>query len=232
VLNNWLVTQCYGVTINQTSPSNSSFSGNRTLTNWRIENSILTNSGSISSNITLNQSPVGISSLLFLNCTLASSIGIGLSNQSVVFQNCILELMNSSITGSANTIFINNITNTTRLNNPIFTNPGSTGNIFDVNIGGAGNVVFVGYPNNTSGSTILNSPDARFKLTTSGVNPARNAGFIPGTTTATDCGAYGGTNPYRESGIPAIPAFYRLNSPSPTATGTTYPVTFSIRSNN
>lgn len=230
VLNNWLVSQCFGVTITQSAPSNSSFSGNRTLTNWRIENCIFTSN--FGNSITLNQSPVGISSLLFLNCTFNSSTA-GLSNQSVVFQNCILETPTiANYNGLANTIFINNITNTARLNNPIFTNPGSTGNIFDVNISGTGNVVFVGYPNNTSGSTILNSPDARFKLTTSGVNPARNAGFIPGTTTATDCGAYGGTNPYRESGIPAIPAFYRLNSPSPTATGTTYPVTFSIRSNN
>lgn len=230
VLNNWLITQCYSVSIIQAGPSNASFSGNRSLTNWRIENCILLQTTNVGDQISLFQSPVGISSLLFLNCTFIGTQSF-LSNQSVVFQNCILDF-GSNIQGTANTIFINNITNTIRLNNPIFTNPGSTGNIFDVNIAGTGNVVFVGFPNNTSGSTILNSPDARFKLTTSGVNPARNAGFIPGTTTPTDCGAYGGTNPYRESGIPAIPAFYRLNSPSPTATGNSYPVTFSIRSNN
>jgi hypothetical protein len=229
VLNNWLITQCYGVSINQTAPTNTSFSGNRSLTNWRIENCIIPSSIGY---INLFQSPVGISSLLFLNCNF-NNIQTALSNQSVVFQNCILEYpSNTYYSGTANTIFVNNITNSSKINNPIFTNPGSVNNVFDVNIGGTGNVVFLGYPNNTSGTTILNSPDARFKLSTAGVNPAKNAGIIPGTTTPTDCGAYGGTNPYRESGIPAVPAFYRLNSPSPTATGTSYPVTFSVRSNN
>ncbi|HQS54546.1 MAG TPA: hypothetical protein PLK14_05535 [Sediminibacterium sp.] len=228
VLNNWLITQCYGVSINQTPPTNTSFSGNRSLTNWRFENCIFPDN---SGHINLFQSPVGISSLLFLNCNF-NDISIFIANQSVVFQNNIIELKYANLNGTANTIFINNITNKPKLNNPIFTNPGSANNVFDVNIGGTGNVVFLGYPNNTSGTTVLNSPDARFKLSTAGVNPAKNAGIIPGTTTATDCGAYGGTNPYRESGIPAVPAFYRFNSPSPTATGTSYPVTFSVRSNN
>jgi hypothetical protein len=231
VLNNWLITQCYGVSINQSAPTNTSFSGNRSLTNWRVENCIFPSSTGY---ISLFQSPVGISSLLFLNCNF-NNVQTLLANQSVVFQNCILEFPTTTtqyIIGTANTIYVNNITNTSKLNNPIFTNPGSANNVFDVNIGGTGNVVFLGYPNNTSGTTILNSPDARFKLSTAGVNPAKNAGIIPGTTTATDCGAYGGTNPYRESGIPAVPAFYRFNSPSPTATGTNYPVTFSVRSNN
>jgi hypothetical protein len=230
VLNNWLIAQCYGVSINQTAPTNTSFSGNRSLTNWRVENCIFPqNIGYLN----LFQSPVGISSLLFLNCNIFTSNGnFALANQSAVFQNCILDNQSNNYTGTSNTIFINNITNTAKLNNPIFTNPGSANNVFDVNIGGTGNVVFLGYPNNTSGTTVLNSPDARFKLSTAGVNPAKNAGIIPGTTTPTDCGAYGGTNPYRESGIPAVPAFYRFNSPSPTATGTSYPVTFSVRSNN
>ena len=92
------------------------------------------------------------------------------------------------------------------------------------------NAYFLGYPTNTSGSTTLNSPDARYRL--SATSPAKNAGIVPGTATATDCGAYGGTNPYKASGIPAIPAFYKLTSPSSTATGGTYPLTFSVKSNN
>lgn len=232
-LNNWFVSQCLGFSIQQSVLTNSSFSGNRTLTNWRIENCI-GGSNSFAGYINLTTSPLGISSLQILNCTLLGSSGsnLALANQSVVIQNCIIEESVANNSGLANTVFINNITGTAQLNNPMFTNPGSSGNLFAINIGGSGNVVLAGYPTNQSGSTILYAPDARFKLTTSGSNPAKNAGLIPGTTTATDCGAYGGTNPYKDSGIPAVPAFYRFNSASGVASGTTYPVTFSVRSNN
>ena len=74
------------------------------------------------------------------------------------------------------------------------------------------------------------SSDARWQLATNSV--AKNAGVIPGTSTATDCGMYGGTNPYKASGIPAVPAFYKLNAPSSTATTSPYTITFSARSNN
>ena len=74
------------------------------------------------------------------------------------------------------------------------------------------------------------SSDAKWQLATNSV--AKNAGIIPGTSTATDCGMYGGTNPYKASGIPAVPAFYKLSAPSSTATTSPYTITFSARSNN
>ena len=225
VCNNWLISQCYGVITSQTGYG-ASFTGNRTITNFRIENCL-----GNSMNISLNTSPVGISSGHILNCTsMGSYLYLSLANQSVVVQNCITESLGNInyAFGVANTIFINNITNSAAANNPVFTNPGSTGNVFGVNF--ANNAFFLGYPNNTSGSTTLNSPDARFQL--SATSPAKNAGIIPGTATPTDCGAFGGTNPYKVSGIPAVPAFYRLNAASSTATTGPYTITFSVKSNN
>jgi len=233
VCNNWVISQCYGVSTNQ-SAYGSSFTGNRTITNFRVENCVGEQSyGSI--NIRIGTSPVGISSGQILNCTAMGSqsgILLSLNNQAFVVQNCISENLTtgypSNISGVANTVFINNITGSASANNPVFTNPGSTGNIFSRDF--SNNAFFVGYPNNTSGSTTLNSPDARFQL--SATSPAKLAGIIPGTTTATDCGAYGGQNPYKPSGIPAVPAFYRLNAPSSSATTSPYTITFSVRSNN
>ncbi|MFY7963599.1 MAG: hypothetical protein ACOVO1_01775 [Chitinophagaceae bacterium] len=230
VCNNWIISQCMGVSVYQ-SGYGASFTGNRTITNFRIENCIgYYENGSISVN--LNTSPVGISSGQILNCTAGSgSFTLNANNQAVVVQNCIIETLaptSGYLTNVTNTIFINNTTTSSASNNPVATNPGSTGNVFGVSF--ANNSYFLGYPNNTSGSTTLNSPDARFKL--SSTSPAKNAGIIPGTATATDCGAYGGTNPYKASGIPPIPSFYKLNAPSSTATGNSYTLTFSVKSNN
>ena len=226
VCNNWIMSQCISVYVTQ-SGYGASFTGNRTITNFRIENCV----GSVGVN--LNTSPVGISSGQILNCTaVANNFSLNANNQAIVVQNCIFEYLTSGsptyITNVANSIFINNITSSSAFNNPVATNPGSTGNVFGVSF--ANNAYFLGYPNNTSGSTTLNSPDALYRL--SATSPARNAGIIPGTATATDCGAYGGTNPYKASGIPPIPSFYKLNAPSSTATGSSYQLTFSVKSNN
>ena len=220
VCNNWLISQCTVINTNQTAYG-ASFIGNRTITNFRVEN-CLEGIG-----IRLNSSPVGISSGHILNCTgLQGNFALHPNNQSIVVQNCIVE--SSSMSGVANTIFINNITSSASSNNPVFTNPGSSGNVFGVSF--ANNAFFLGYPNNASGSTTLNSPDTRYQL--SATSPAKNAGIIPGTATPTDCGAFGGTNPYKASGIPAVPAFYRLNAASSSATTGPYTLTFSVRSNN
>ena len=57
-----------------------------------------------------------------------------------------------------------------------------------------------------------------------GTNPARGAG-----TGGTDVGAFGGTNPYKLSGIPAIPSIYEYNQ---TLNGAQLQVTLSTRANN
>ena len=80
--------------------------------------------------------------------------------------------------------------------------------------------VFVGY--STQGTT---TNDGRWKLASSSPAHAAGAG-------GTDCGIFGGTNPYKLSGIPRIPSFYKVTSTSTSATTNPYTITFSVRSNN
>lgn len=236
VCNNWIISQCHGVSVTQ-SGYGISFSANRTITNLRIENSL---GVSVNFSATGPQSPIGVNSGQILNCVWGSSatgvhhLGgyLALNNSTFVIQNCIdvygVLGNGNSMSGVANSVFINNITTHTSTNNPVFTNPGSTGNVFGVNP--AGNSIFVGYPNNISGSTTLYSPDGAWQLSATSI--AKAAGIIPGTTTPTDCGIFGGLNPYKASGMPAIPSFYKLNSSSSTATTSPYTIQFSIRANN
>lgn len=80
--------------------------------------------------------------------------------------------------------------------------------------------VFAGYP--TQGSY---SNDGLWQLSPG--SPATGAG-----SGGVDCGMFGGSNPYRLSGMPAIPAFYKLTAASTNATSNPYNITFSVRSSN
>jgi len=239
VCNNWVISQCINANVSQGGYT-SSFSGNRTITNLRIENCL--GVGVIYSAGGTGQSPVGINSGQILNCiffytyyvptTGTDYLGnntLTLNNSVFVVQNCIdITGVLNNPSGCANSIFINNLTATSAANNLVSTNPGCSGNVFGVTYDN--NSIFVGYPTNTSGSTTLNTPDGVFTLASTSI--AKNAGIIPGTTTATDCGIYGGTNPYKASGIPAVPSFYKLTSTSSQATTSPYTITFSAKSNN
>jgi hypothetical protein len=46
-----------------------------------------------------------------------------------------------------------------------------------------------------------------------------------------DCGAFGGNEPYRLSGIPAVPSIFGMTAPSTISVGATLPVTMSARTN-
>ena len=80
--------------------------------------------------------------------------------------------------------------------------------------------VFVGY--STQGSF---SNDDKWALKAG--SPAIHAGLG-----GTDCGIFGGTNPYKLSGIPPVPSFYLLTAPSTVTSTNPYTITFSVRSNN
>jgi len=236
VCNNWVFTQCIRPYVTQ-SGFGLSFTANRSITNLRMENCL---GPSVQYYASGKQSPIGVNSGQILNCvwwntggTIESawSGGCAFNNSVFVIQNCIdgMNAMSTSYwSGVANTIFVNNHTTGTALNSFVFTNPGSSGNVFGITT--AGNSYFAGVPNNVSGSTTLYSPDAAWQLSSS--SPAKNAGFIPGTATPTDLGVYGGTNPYKPSGIAAIPTFYKFQAASSQATTNPYPVTFSVRNNN
>lgn len=90
---------------------------------------------------------------------------------------------------------------------------GGTGNQYGVPMSD----VFVGLTDN--------STDGQWQLKAG--SPAIGAGLG-----GIDCGMFAGTNPYRLSGIPSIPVFYKLTAPSHTATTNPYTITFSVRSNN
>lgn len=81
--------------------------------------------------------------------------------------------------------------------------------------------VFVGYYDNPGGY----SNDGRWALKAS--SPALGTGA-----SGTDIGMYGGSNPYKLSGIPRIPTFYKLTAPSNITSTNPYTITFSVRSNN
>jgi len=218
----WTIEQCYGVTIVQSS-SGPSFTGNRTITNFNIKNSVLF------SGISLDTSPIGIYTGNIYNCAILNGHSLFLNNALFKIQNCIFESQNFS--GIDSVSFVKNITTYDSANNPLKTNNASSGNKYNVSLSN----VFVGYPTNTIVSGLNTySDDAAFKLLTGGTNPALNGGLVPNTSTATDCGIYGGvtTSAYILSGLPAIPVYYQLSAPSAETTGSNYTITFSVRSNN
>lgn len=64
-------------------------------------------------------------------------------------------------------------------------------------------------------------------------SPATGAGLTVGTVVSPDCGAFGATDPYKLSGIPAIPTIYSLTVPTSIPSGTaTMNITLSTRNNN
>ncbi|MES2777421.1 MAG: hypothetical protein V4722_24795 [Bacteroidota bacterium] len=235
VCHNWKVSKCYRVYVNQNATAQSA---DRSISDLRVENCI---GLGINFGVNSAEGTQGKNSGMILNCVFSQYSGSGLDNPYTggitlnnayfIIQNCIDATNYFSTQYMAqmtNTIFINNMTTATPLNNFVATNPGSAGNIFGASF--AGNAIFESVPNNISGSTTLNSPDAAYRLSAS--SPAKNAGVIPGSGLPTDLGAFGGTDPYQLSGIPTIPSFFRFNSASTTAASSPYPVTYSVRGNN
>ncbi|MBK8685515.1 MAG: hypothetical protein IPN26_11225 [Bacteroidetes bacterium] len=70
--------------------------------------------------------------------------------------------------------------------------------------------------------------DANYLL--SGTSPAIGAG-VPNGSILVDCGAFGGPDPYKLSGIPPFPTIYSLSTPTVIPAGTNMNVTISTRSN-
>jgi len=140
------------------------------------------------------------------NCVIVG--GVNLTGASIYFKNNIFQ--GASFSGVAGTLFENNLFDFTE---GTYNITGGTDNQFSVDMSN----VFVG--------STGNSTDGQWQLKAG--SPAIGAG-----TGSTDCGMFGGTNPYRLSGIPSIPVFYKLTAPSRTATTNPYTITFSVKSNN
>ncbi len=150
----------------------------------------------------------------FNNCVFTNAPD--LNNNAINFQNC---------------IFFNSVGATNGITNSLFqyclfpgADPGLSGsnNKFNIAFSTSGiNNVFTGYPQTVAGQTA----DGKYQLKVG--SPAIGAGMG-----GIDMGMYGGANPYKLSGIPSIPAFYKLTAPSNNATINPYTITFSVRSNN
>jgi hypothetical protein len=137
-----------------------------------------------------------------------------------------------------NNIFTGAVLNNTNVNN-VYKN-----NIFVA--ANAGNGVLNGVNGNVTGVAITNIfatnvtlstsiGDNRFQLLTGGPNPnpAIDGGETIGAVVTPDCGSFGATDPYRPSGIPAVPTIYSLIIPTGVPTGaTSMQISVSTRSNN
>ena len=180
------------------------------LTDFTCENNIFT--GFYASPYLANLSG---SNNIFRNNSFASS-GIGTVT---TIANCYV----------ANNIFAQN--NNTPVN---FTNCNIKNNLFQQNQtlppSAVNNLINVDMSTVYVGGT-TGSLDSRMVLKAG--SPAIAAGVTVGAVVTPDCGAFGATDPYKLSGIPAIPTIYSLTAPTSIPSGTnSMNVTFSTRNNN
>lgn len=175
------------------------------VTNFKFYNNIMQSSELVFSN-------VAGQSAIIENCSFYSVVSQGnnWNGVNLLVQNCIFT-NGPSLSGYNNTVF----------NNCVFDGSPTPAVVGSNNILNAVNAnIYVGIP--TQGT---NTDDGRWVLKPA--SPAIGVGIG-----GIDCGAYGGVNPYKLSGIPAVPAFYKLTAPSTSASSNPYTLTFSVRANN
>lgn len=161
-----------------------------------------------------------------------------------VTNNIILSTLTINTAPSINNLIRNNvIRGTISLYSAYFSNNLITGTTLTTvnvtvknNISGGTNLpVGNGNVNSQPDATVFqgltgNSTDGQWRLKLG--SPAIGAGETISSITP-DCGAFGTADPYKLSGIPAIPTIYLLTVPaSVTSSATTMPITISTRSNN
>lgn len=192
--------------------------GGAVYTNWQITQSFL-------NSLTIYNSGSRYSNLLVSNCYCANFYLDVISGQSGILNNNIFYY--TFYLGTGNFLVKNNIFISPNSGNTLaatFLNNISDGSNLPVGNGNVNSVttanIFVGYP--TQGSF---SNDGRWVLKVGSPAIAAGEGGI-------DCGIFGGTTPYRLSGIPATPSFYKLTAPSNTTSTNPYTITFSVRGNN
>ncbi len=158
---------------------------------------------------------------LFRNNVINESGGFGLSIDNFYVTNNIFSNANSFLSsGNVNNIYKNNIFVNSSAGNGVVN--GVDGNITGVAVTN----IFATNPNTGTG-------DSRFQILNAVTNPANNGGETIGVVITPDCGAFGATNPYKLSGIPAVPTIYNLLIPSAVLTGTTtMQISVSTKGNN
>ncbi len=199
-------------TVNNVSFRKNFFYGNAlgnaagvTITNFVCENNLFYNNG----HVNLDRL-TGTGNIFRNNSVLNGSNGF-------VLVNCYV----------ANNVFgtfsVSTLTNSTVKNNFFQANQPLSGTATNNVVSQDMADVFVG---GTTGSF-----DSRLALKAG--SPAIGAGLTVGAVVSPNCGAYGGPDPYKLSGIPNIPTIYSLTVPTSIPSGTaTMNVTFSTRNNN
>ena len=168
-------------------------------------------------------------SAVFLNCVspspTVSGTALSLTNAGVLVRNCIFGYSNAA--ANINTIYENNFFTEAQ---PAVAPPGTNNwwgqtfaNLFTRITQADDNASYYGYTAEF---------DENYFTLKSG-SPAINGGF-DGNNAPTDCGIFGGEVPYiyKLSGVPAVPAIYKLTAPTLNASSNPYNVTISVRSNN
>jgi len=159
-----------------------------------------------------------------VNCVSSTTLTIDLNDASVVVKNCIFASSNS--TANINTVYDNNFFIEAQ---PAVLPAGSNnrwsqdwGTIFN-RLGGT---------NDNQGNYYDASFDEDYYVLKVG-SPAINGGFNAANA-VTNCGIYGGEPAYvyKLSGVPAVPAIYKLTAPGSAASSNPYNITISVRSNN
>jgi hypothetical protein len=182
------------------------------------------------------QAAMAITNIAFINCLFYSSengfdYGVDFSSalpHSGIFQNCIFSGF------PTNPALYFPLTGTWLINNSIANIPPSyfvgSGITFQ-NCIGTGDQFPVGNGNQQNQSWInifklTGSQDGQYALKAG--SPAIGAGIG-----GTNCGIFGGTSPYRLSGIPSVPTIFAITSPQgSTPTVNTVQINLSTRSNN
>jgi hypothetical protein len=211
--------------------SNVSFtaSGDATIT---IENNIFNGiTGNAGTSINLSNQSRG----LFRNNVCGGPITNIILSNFYFTNNIIVANGNANVLGGSNNVIKNNLNNRGAAVNGGLPSGNGNQNITDVQMRGTTSVlgdVFAGDVFNTTSST---PGDARFELRVGGpnTNPAIATGETIAPVNTPDLGVYGATDPYKKSGIPAVPTIYGFTVPaSVPPTATTMNVTISTRSNN
>ncbi len=197
--------------------------------------------GGTSNHITITQCYFSFNNFLYIYPSVPESTftiinNMGNVNYVEISQNAYLVIFsNNTIFSSGQNFTIDNAA----ISNNIFYNSAEPGLLFDA--GYTSNVTnnlwvgttdtnYVGKNNNifaSSASSVFvggSSPDAQYQLISGSPAIGTGAGGV-------DMGAFGGSDPYVISLIPAIPSIYQLAVPA-NATGSTLPCSVSTRANN
>jgi hypothetical protein len=212
-----------------TSSSSFTASGDATIT---FENNIFnTVAGFGAGSINLTSQCRG----LFRNNIYGSTINNITLNNFYITNNIIIGNGGTAVLPGSNNVIKNNLNN--RGSAVTGGLPAGNGNvnITDVQMFGTATVLGDVFAGDVFNFTSTTPGDARFELRIGGPNPnpAIAAGETIAPVTTPNLGAYGATDPYKKSGIPAVPTIYGLTVPAsvpPTATNMN--VTISTRSNN